>query len=477
MTENSPALQSSSGHSLSKPISISHRIQSLDVFRGVAVLLALLVSVWIFGGFSDQQQKQLLLQSKGWNYRVFGTVELLINGKMRALIALVFGAAMILFLTKETETGRQRAEDVFIKRQLWLIIFGLFNALLLLWTNDLLFALGVLGVLLFPFFRMNTKGLLIAAIFTTLAYCGKNYWNYADNMKSYNKYTAIVSLEKKFEKDSIAKTQKAVISKKDTLTWRQQQDKQAWQGLLAGAKIDTKKDEPNKTAMQGLSYGKIWNHLSPSVQSREADWLYKIGIWDLASMILLGMFLYKIGFFNNRFSQSTYFLLGISAISAGLLLGWYRLHDQQISLHDYTKYLTTHRLPFNLFFPVERGVMAVGYASITMALLSAKPLGRIWRAFEAAGKLALTNYLVQTIICTVFFYGYGMGYYGRMTQFQLYFFVAEVIMAQVIFSIVWLRYFNYGPAEWLLRRLSAGKWLSNKFRKPSNAEPVIPVLS
>ena len=102
MTENSPALQSSSGHFLSKPVSISHRIQSLDVLRGVAVLLALLVSVWIFGGFSDQQQKQLLLQSKGWNYRVFGTVELLINGKMRALIALVFGAAMILFLTKET---------------------------------------------------------------------------------------------------------------------------------------------------------------------------------------------------------------------------------------------------------------------------------------------------------------------------------------------------------------------------------------
>src|SRR6476620_5945144 len=366
MTENSPALQNSSGHFLLKPVSISHRIQSLDVLRGIAVLAALLVSVWIFGGFSDQQQKQLLLQSKGWNYRVFGTVELLINGKMRALIALVFGAAMILFLTKETETGRQPAEDVFIKRQLWLIIFGLFNALLLLWTNDLLFGLGVLGVLLFPFFRMNTKGLLIAAIFTTAVYCGKNYWNYTDNQKSYNKYTVITALEKKFEKDSIAKAKQGIIAKKDTLTWRQQQDKQAWQGLLAGAKIDTKKDEPNYKAMQSLSYGKIWNHLSQSIQSREADWFYKIGVWDLASMILLGMFLYKIGFFNNRFSQSTYFLLGISAIAIGLLLGWYRLHDQQISLHDYTKYLTTHSLPSNLFFPVERGVMAVGYASITV---------------------------------------------------------------------------------------------------------------
>ena len=78
------------------------RIESLDVLRGIAVTGALLVSIWIFGGFSSQQQNQLLLQSKGWNYRIFGAIELLINGKMRALIALVFGAAMILFFKKNS---------------------------------------------------------------------------------------------------------------------------------------------------------------------------------------------------------------------------------------------------------------------------------------------------------------------------------------------------------------------------------------
>jgi uncharacterized protein len=476
MTENSSPVRDFAPGS-STPASVSNRIQSLDILRGIAVLLALLVSVWVFGGFTDQQQKQLLLGSKGWNYRVFGTVELLINGKMRALIALVFGAAMVLFLARETQTARQPAEDVFIKRQLWLIIFGLFNALLLLWTNDLLFALGVLGVLLFPFFRMSARGLLLSALFATLVYCGKNYWNYADNKIAHNKFTVIAALEKKFEKDSISKAQKGIIVKKDSLSWRQKQDKKAWEGILAASKIDIKKDDPNTKAMRSLSYGKIWKHVSPGVQAREADWLYKTGIWDLASMILLGMFLYKIRFFGNGFSRNHYLLIGVAGIATGLLLGWFRLHYQQISLHDYTKYLTNYGIPFNLFFPVERGAMAVGYASITMALLSIKPLGKIWVAFEAVGKLALTNYLVQTIVCTIFFYGYGMGYFGRLTQFQLYFFVAEIIMAQVIFSVIWLRYFNYGPAEWLLRRLSSGKWLPKSFRKPSKTEPVIPVLS
>ena len=91
---------------ISEPATVKMRIESLDVLRGIAVLAALFVSIWIFGGFSNQQQNQLLLQSKGWNFRVFAVVELLFDGKMRALISLVFGAAMILFLAKENAPGQ-----------------------------------------------------------------------------------------------------------------------------------------------------------------------------------------------------------------------------------------------------------------------------------------------------------------------------------------------------------------------------------
>ena len=102
MTPSTPAgeQQPAADHFL-KPDSFYNRIQSLDVLRGIAVLGALIVSIWVFGGFSDQQKNSLLLQSKGWNYRLFGTIDLLFNGKMRALIALVFGAAMLIFLAKK----------------------------------------------------------------------------------------------------------------------------------------------------------------------------------------------------------------------------------------------------------------------------------------------------------------------------------------------------------------------------------------
>src|SRR5688572_11780515 len=75
------------------------RYQVLDTLRGLALLGALFVSIWAFGGFSTTQQNELLVQSKGGNYRLWGAVELLFAGKMRALICIVFGAGMVIFLS------------------------------------------------------------------------------------------------------------------------------------------------------------------------------------------------------------------------------------------------------------------------------------------------------------------------------------------------------------------------------------------
>ncbi len=456
---------------------LSSRIESLDVIRGVAVLGALFVSIWIFGGFSSQQQNQLLVISKGWNYRVYGAMELLLDGKMRALIAIVFGAAMVIYLNRSTTVSSVSTGELFIRRQMWLILFGLINAVVFLWTHDLLFHLGIMGILLFPFVRMSHRGLFIAAILTTLIYCGKNFWNYADKKDRYQKFLSVTALEKKYEKDSIALSAKGTVKAKDTLTKLEKQDKQAWEGALANMKVDVKKDEGNIKAMHNLSYGKTWNHLLRNTQSREAQWTYQFGIWDLASMIFLGMALYKTRFFNNRFSTSKYFIIAIGCIAAGLLLGWFRLHYLQVAMHDFTKYIKGYAVPHDIFFPIERALLALGYACLLIFFLSANFLTGIWKAFSSAGKLALSNYLLQTLICTFFFYGYGMGYYGRLSQFQLYIVAAEIILVQLVLSVIWLKYYKQGPAEWLLHRLYYGKDAIPKNAIAVNTNPPVTVIS
>jgi uncharacterized protein len=470
MNENLPAATQR------PPSLLSSRIPSLDVLRGLAVLGALFVGIWTFGGFGTQQQNAVLLQGKGANYWAYTSVQVLFEGKMRALIALVFGASMVLYLSRETAVGRQPAGDVFIKRQLWLILFGLVNAVLFLYPMDYLFHLGVLGILLFPLARLSRQTIFIAGMATLLIYCAKFYWDYADDKKTHSKYVAAVNLEKKYEKDSTAKAQKGIVAAKDTLTKQQKKEKEAWTGLIAGMKVDPKKDEGAIKALRSGSYGQAWNHLLPQTQSREAQWTYQKGIWDFACMMFLGMLLYKIGFFSRRFSTGRYLLIGLVCIAGALLLGWYRLHFQSLTLQDYEKYISRHVLPYQLFYPVERAAMAVGYASLVMVLLSLPKVSKLFYAFEAVGKLALSNYLFQTLFCTWLFYGYGLAHFAKFSQAQLYFVVAEVLLVQIVLSILWLRFFNYGPAEWLLRRLSAGKWLPVSWRKPS-AEPSIPALS
>jgi uncharacterized protein len=179
-------------------------------------------------------------------------------------------------------------------------------------------------------------------------------------------------------------------------------------------------------------------------------------------MIFLGMALFKIGFFSGSFPVKRYLLIAFGTITTGLLLGWFRIYFMNATLLDYEKYISRRILPFNFFFPFERAFLAFGYAALVIALLRVKFLQGLWKALASAGRMALTNYLLQSIFLTLFFTGFGMTYFGKLQQYQLYIVVAEIWLVQSVFSILWLRHFEYGPFEWLLRCLTLGKWLRIK---------------
>jgi uncharacterized protein len=466
------------------------RIPALDILRGIAVLAALAVSIWVFGGFTLNKQIQLLTHPSGGNYRLFATVSLLLEGKMMALICIVFGAGMVLYRAKQMESNLAKAHDFIVRRQMWLIAFGVLNAIIFLWSYDLLFQLGVVGIILIPFVHLSPKKLLVAAVLFSLVFFGKQYWNYADDRKALKKYEAVIAVEKKIKQDSIDLAKKDSINnigkpiasinttkdtaaekvKKDTLTKAQAKDKEAWEGLLKGMKYDPKIDSGKIKAMRNTDgYGAIWDHLLRDSQSREARWTYQIGVWQLAMLMLLGMALFKIGFFTHQFSTGRYLLVAVVCIGIGLLLGWYRIYFHNATLIDYTRYIKGHWLPFDFFIPAERSLMAIGYAGLIMAMLKIGKLSRCWQALADTGRLSLTNYLVQSIFCALFFTGFGMNNYGKLNQLELYWLVAEIWLVQIVFSVFWLRYFHQGPAEWLWHSLVALEW------KPFKKQPIISV--
>jgi uncharacterized protein len=471
----------------------SSRLFSLDVLRGIALLGILIISIWEFGGFTTNKQIFFRTGTHGGNYNLLSFVTIVFEGKMRALFALIFGASIILFMSKKDHSSSLSISDLYIRRQLWLMLFGIFNAIILLWPGDILFHLAVLGILLFPFWRMSRKGLLIAAMITTLIYCGKQYWNYADDRKAYKKFSAVAAVEKKFavadtvvklKIDSLLKVKnndpfsnKLIDDtllkrhKNDTLTKEQAKDKQAWEGMVKGLKYDSTADKTANKSMRSNSYAKVWNYLLGRSQNKESYWLYRTGIWDIGSMMFLGMALLGFGFFGSSFPVKKYLLIAIPCIIAGLLLAWFRNYYQDIKLADYAKYIDKNIIPFNQFFPIERFLLAIGYASLIMILLRTAIFSWLWRILATVGHMAFTNYFLQTILCTVFFYGYGMGYFGRLSQLQLYGVVIEVWLIQIVLSVLWLRYFTMGPAEWLWRYLIYNKKLPFKKKDAGTTIP------
>jgi uncharacterized protein len=306
----------------------------------------------------------------------------------------------------------------------------------------------------------------------------------------YRKYLAVTVVEKKMakdsadrhRKDSMAKANQPVaakvatekmsndsaIAKKDTLTKKQKEEKSAWEGLVKNKKYDPKKDDGKKKAMRETSFGKLWDHLLPDTQSREAEWTYRIGIWELSMMMLLGMALFKAGFFTHRFSPGRYLVLGIVLCAAGLMFGWFRLYFRNATLLNYEKYITGYAIPYNQFIPIERVLLATGYTALVMWMLRAAWLRKAMAVMAKVGRLSLTNYLLQSIFCTLFFTGFGSGNFGKLTQWQLYLLVIEIIVVQISFSVIWLRHFPQGPAEWLLRCAFMRRWLP--FRRQASPE-------
>ncbi len=139
--------------------------------------------------------------------------------------------------------------------------------------------------------------------------------------------------------------------------------------------------------------------------------------------------------------------LGYIAFKQGLVL----------QASDFTGYIDRYRISPDLLYDFRRGLQALGHASLLILIYRSKLVPWLMRALANVGQMAFTNYLVQSIICTWFFYGYGFGNYNKLQFHQLYYVVFSVWIFQLIVSSIWLRYFRFGPFEWVWRSLTYWK--------------------
>ncbi len=425
-----------------QPVQQADRISTIDMVRGVALLGILLMNIPGFG-FNWGGYRTIFMGSHHTkDFYTLAIVSTFFEGTMRGLFSMLFGAGMILFtLNKPDILGKPTVTEYYYRRLLWLVLFGMFNAFVLLWFGDILFFYGLCGMVLFVFRKTNPKWLLLFGMLCICINILKNQlaWNeLTDKRKA---YTEAVKLEKE----------------KKQLTPEQTAAKAEWQQIEKRRIPDTAIINKNLRTMRS-GYAAIFTYWLPRNADDEVWGMYNYWAWDALAMMFVGMALFSWGFFSNKFSTSTYTLLLLLGYGIGIPLGWFTLMNGNVASQvDFAQYVDSFTVTHGQLYDFKRIFLCLGHASLVLLIYRSKIVPWLMKALTQVGQMAFTNYLMQSIICTWIFYGYGFGLYDKLHYYELYYVVFSVWIFQLIGSSIWLRYFRFGPFEWVWRSLTYWK--------------------
>jgi uncharacterized protein len=172
--------------------------------------------------------------------------------------------------------------------------------------------------------------------------------------------------------------------------------------------------------------------------------------WFAMGRMLIGMGLMKLGVFSA--ARSRRFYLWMVGLGYGIGLPLMVFDGMELIRHGFsTGYMLHGGLFYNAFGSL---VVALGHVGLLMLIVQSGILGWLTRRLAAVGRMALSNYLTHSIVCTTLFYGYGFNLFGTINRTGLAAIVLTIWIFQLVISPIWLRYFRFGPAEWLWRSLT-----------------------
>jgi uncharacterized protein len=210
--------------------------------------------------------------------------------------------------------------------------------------------------------------------------------------------------------------------------------------------------EKNKRQVLG-SYSELYRNYSAVSTDLELHYTY-YGIWDVIVFMFIGMAFFKSGVLTGEAPVKTYWLLFLFGLIPGLILSYYRLaplFKTQFNGYEFTKMVSFE------YYEISRLFRSLGIFGLIMLLYKSGWFGWLFRLVRPVGQMAFTNYLMQSLMCGLYFDGIGFGMYGHLQRYQIYYVVGVVWLIEIIWSHIWLRYFRFGPLEWAWRSLTYWK--------------------
>ena len=414
------------------PVRRQERISSIDVVRGVAVLGILLMNIIAMGLPHWAYDDPTIIGSRTpVDYWTWAINSVLFEGKMRTIFSMLFGAGVILITSRlEERAGRDTPADIHFRRNMWLVLFGAIHGYLLLWPGDILYHYGIAGMALFVFRRVRPRRLAILGAII-LALQAPKMFGLSMQMTEAREGLARIEADK-----AAGKTQSA----------EDQKSEKEWRAFMAeqrptGEQLKEEIDNRQKGYFANVAaFAKV-------IFMFHTDLLYLIFFWDVVGAMLIGMALYKWGVFSAARSYKFYALMALAGYLYGLPVGTFVVWDW--TRHNFelgTRWLT--------LYDTTRVAVALAHVAVVMMICKAGVLRFVTGPLSKVGQMALTNYILTTVIVGFVFYGYGFGLFGQLARHQLYYVVAGVWAVELVLSSIWLKFFYYGPLEWLWRSLT-----------------------
>ena len=431
-----------------KPVQESERVHSVDALRGFSLLGILLLNIASFGlPGSAYNNPQAYGGAEGWNFAVWLTAMVFWDGKMRCIFSMLFGTGAIILLDRAERRGAGiAAADIYYRRTMWLMLFGLLHAHLI-WMGDILYAYGFVGLLLFPLRKASARGLIVAGSAIVLIHCLQNIGGGA----------AMSEMAKE------VKAAKTVEASGGQLTPAQKKSIAEWSSMAEFFE-PTKAQIDEEIAIHRGGWLANLKRRSGEAASFEFTNFFQFLFLDVLGMLVLGMGLAKAGVFDASRSYGFYLGLIVAGLGLGLPLNYWAATQWAAAGFTLPAFLTY------IGSTSDPGRFLVAGAYVGAIMIACK-LGWRWLTAPLAsvGRMALSNYLLTSILCTLFFNGYGLGYFAKLQRYQLFYVVAAMWAINLVWSPLWLRTFRFGPAEWLWRSLTY--WKPQAMRRAPEPEP------
>ncbi len=420
------------------PVSSANRIHSIDVLRGLVLLGILIMNLPFFAlphWAGDNPVATGPLDGLDW-WSWFGST-VLVDGKARALFSMLFGAGVVL-LTANAENagaeGRAESADIYYRRMLWLMVFGLIDGYLLLWPGDIIYAYGLVGLILYPLRKLSPRTLFIAALIWLALGVGARAFQREHRLDTYHQVVAI----------------RADIAAGKEVSKEQKEKLEGWDKKLKEFKPDPADVQKEIDARRGGYLSNLFA-IAPITKKFASEPLYLD--FDIAPIMLIGLGLARSGIILGRRSTGLYLALALVCTPLGLLVASLRPLAWSRTNFD-PEFFASYAQGSAWSYSAQRVLLAIGYLSIVMLASRLAALGPLLRPIAAAGRMPLTNYLTQSVIGAILFTGVGFGLFAKVSRAEFIPLALAIWLAQVIFSVLWLRKFAFGPLEWLWRYLA-----------------------